>query len=414
MKQADIIIIGAGMAGCSAAATLAGSARVIVLEQEPQPGYHATGRSAATLAPFYGPKVIQQLTALSAPYLNAPPASVSDTPFTSPRGEMILVGHSSLVEDQADSAATEALVEESLAHGLQTLSFDEAQQMVEQLKPDAIDRVLYTDKLLSIDVDALHQSYIRQLCRAGGEIICSSPVTRLDYTNTHWHVTCNKTVYQAPVIVNAAGAWADEVATLAGLPHTGLQPKRRSAALIPFPELPAARPQTQAQTRVQTRVQTRAQSHPHPPDSDQLNPVANWPMVLDIHERFYCIPFGSGLMVSPADETPMDAHDVWPEDIDLATGIDHFQELLDYDVQTMTHSWAGLRTFAADGEPIVGFDPLAEGFFWLAGQGGYGIQTAPAISMLCDYLINNNAGEHADSLAGFKEQLSPARLRRHL
>lgn len=401
MKQADIIVIGAGMAGCSAAATLADSARVIVLEQEQQPGYHATGRSAATLAPFYGPTVIQQLTALSAPYLNAPPAVASDAPFTSPRGEMILVGKNNTTKDQADSASTEALVEESLAHGLQTLSFEDAQQIVQLLKPDAIDRVLYTDKLLSIDVDALHQSYIRLLRKAGGEIICESPVTHLDYANNHWHVTCGKAEYRAPVIVNAAGAWADDIAGLAGLPRSGLQPKRRSAALVPFPELPAAGVQTQVQTRTQTRK------------TDQTSTAANWPMVLDIHERFYCIPFGSGLMVSPADETPMDAHDVWPEDIDLATGIDHFQQLLNYDVQTMTHSWAGLRTFAADGEPIVGFDPLAEGFFWLAGQGGYGIQTAPAMSMLCDYLINNKASEHADSLAQFEQRLTPARLNRH-
>lgn len=392
MKQADIIVIGAGMAGCSAAATLADNAQIIVLEQEQQPGYHATGRSAATLAPYYGPKVIQQLTALSAPYLSSPPESVSNTPFTSARGEMILVGKSDTGNTDADTASTEALVEENLAHGLQKLSIEEARQMVALLKPDSIARVLYTDNLLSIDVDALHQSYMKTIRNAGGEIICDSQVTQLEYIDGNWNITCAKTdsVYRAPVIINAAGAWADEVAKLAGLPATGLQPKRRSAALVPFPDLPDAPSQ--------------------PPTSQPL--AATWPMLLDIHERFYSIPFGSGLMISPADETPVAAHDAWPEDIDLARGIDQFQQLIDYDIQTVSHRWAGLRTFVADGEPIVGYDPLATGFFWLAGQGGYGIQTAPAMSMLCDYLINPAVNKHADTLDQFKKQLSPARLER--
>lgn len=376
MKKADIIIIGGGIAGCSAAAQLSSTASVIVLEQEQQPGYHSTGRSAATLAPFYGPPVIQQLTALSTPFLNTPPQSVSAQAFTSPRGEMILVGKNEKDDAGKYNGDTQALIDESLGHGMQQLSMADAQQLVALLKPHAIDQVLYTDKLLSIDVDSLHQSTIKRLRQATGEIICDSPVTQLEYSDNLWRVTTGKpdatrdqthhqTHYEAPIVINAAGAWADEIAKLAGLPPTGMQPKRRSAALIPFIDLDT--------------------------DATQMH---NWPMLLDSQEHFYSIPFGSGLLVSPADETPVDPHDVWPEDIDLATGIDRFQQVIDYDVQTINHRWAGLRTFVADGEPVVGFDPLAKGFFWLAGQGGYGIQTSPALAMLCDYLVHQTAGEH--------------------
>ncbi len=391
MKNADIIIIGGGIAGCSAAALLAETANVVILEQEQHPGYHATGRSAATLAPFYGPPVIQQLTAMSAPFLNQPPASVSDHAFTSPRGEMILVGKPGLEKGHNSGHNKETLefIEESKSHGMQSLSVADAQKMIALLKTDAIDQVLYTDGLLSIDVDALHQCYIRQARKAGGEIICDAPVTHMEYIDNHWHLTTgNSSLYRAPVIVNAAGAWADEIAKLAGLPATGLQPKRRSAALVPFID-------------IKTDNATGT-----------VNNMADWPMLLDLHERFYSIPFGSGLMISPADETPVEPHDAWPEDIDLATGIDHFQQLIDYDIQTISHRWAGLRTFVADGDPVVGFDPLANGFFWLAGQGGYGIQTSPAIAMLCDYLINHKAGKNADAFGQIEKQLSPARFTR--
>lgn len=388
MQQSDIIVIGAGMAGCSAAATLARTARVTVLEQEAQPGYHSTGRSAATLAPFYGPDVIQTLTAMSAPFLNTPPDAINTAPFTAARGEMTLVATADNTQQH-----TAALIEESLAHGLQELSIDDALALVPLLRTDRIDRVLYSDQLLSIDVDALHQYYIRQLRQHGGELICNSGVTQLEYISPNWHITtASGAVYNAPLVINAAGAWADTVAQLAGLPAAGIQPKRRTAALVPFSD----------------------QS-----EHDMSVHMSSWPMVLDIHEQFYCIPFGSGLMISPADATPVDAHDVWPEDLDIATGIDHFQQLIDYDVPTITHQWAGLRSFAADGNPVVGFDPLASGFFWLAGQGGYGIQTAPALAEYCHFLITRKSiafgpsAKEYDTYAALEQSLSPCRLTRN-
>jgi len=402
MKNADIIIIGGGIAGCSAGAMLSQTASVIILEQESHPGYHATGRSAATTAPYYGPEVIRQLTAMSTAYLTSPPASVSDKPFTMPRGEMILAGrHAGVTHEQnqipdvtakqTQALRTQALFEENLAYGMQPMSVNEAQELVSLLKPDAIDQVLYTDKLLSIDVDALHQSSIRQIRESGGELICTAQVTHLTRGDSQWQVTVDhnsvgapaEAHYQAPTIINAAGAWADTVAQLAGLPAAGLQPKRRSAALVPFATIDNGSPS-----------------------------MDSWPLLLDIHEQFYSIPFGSGLMVSPADETPVEAHDVSPEEIDLATGIDNFQQLIDYDIQTISHRWAGLRTFAADGDPVVGFDPLTEGFFWLAGQGGYGIQTSPALARFCSYLINRHAGEDTEAFDRIEKKLSPARLNR--
>ena len=399
MKNADIIIIGGGIAGCSAGALLSQTANVIILEQESHPGYHATGRSAATLAPYYGPEVIRQLTAMSTAYLTSPPPAISDNAFTSPRGEMILVGRQAvdineqnkIPEIKPTAKQTQALIEENLAYGMRSMSVNEAQELVSLLKPDAIDQVLYTDKLVSIDVDALHQSGIKQIRESGGELICTAQVTNLTRSDNQWQVTVDtnsvgapaEAHYQAPTIINAAGAWADTVAQLAGLPAAGLQPKRRSAALVPFANLENGSPS-----------------------------MDSWPLLLDIHEQFYGIPFGSGLMVSPADETPVDAHDVSPEEIDLATGLDNFQQLIDYDVKTISHRWAGLRTFAADGDPVVGFDPLTEGFFWLAGQGGYGIQTSPALARFCNYLVNRHSGEDTDAFDRIEKQLSPARLNR--
>lgn len=337
--EADIIVIGAGIAGTSAAAALSGAASVLILEQEEQPGYHSTGRSAATWAPFYGPPIIQQLTALSKPTLSTPDESMGGVAFTSPRGEMML-----------GRPGDDAEIERNKAFGMEQLTLAEAQHYVPLVREDNVTAVLYTDNMLSIDVDALHQAYIKKCKAAGGSIVCNAKVSSLDYQDNLWHVNTANATFKAPVIINAAGAWADQVAALAGARQAGLQPKRRSAALIPYAE--------------------HANMH-------------EWPMIFGAGENFYCTPFGNGMMVSPADETLVEPHDAWPEDIDLAEAIDNFQQVINYDVPKIEHSWAGLRTFAPDGEPVAGFDPAIEGFYWLAGQGGYGIQTSPAMAIVC-------------------------------
>lgn len=376
-EKTDIIVIGAGIAGTSAAAALAESASVIVLEQEAQPGYHATGRSAATWAPFYGPQVIQRLTAHSKQTLCSPGPKLGGNSFTTPSGEMML--------GRAQDAGE---LEEQKQLGMHAIPFKEAQQMVPLLRRDVIDSVLYTDAMLRIDVDALHQAYIKTLKAAGGSIACNAKVESLRNDGQGWSVATSDRHYEAPIVINAAGAWADEIAAMAGVGTIGIQPKRRSAALVPFAE--------------------------------NAN-MENWPMIFGAGEVFYATPFGNGMMISPADETPVEPHDAWPDELDLATGIDHFQSMIDYDIRRITHSWAGLRTFAPDGSPVVGFDSKVPGFFWLAGQGGYGIQTSAAIATLCAKLINESRNNKTEAeyfvnpqdhqeLSSLASQLNPARF----
>ncbi len=370
--QTDIVIIGAGIAGASAAAALSDYANVIVLEQEAQPGYHSTGRSAATWAPYYGPDVIQQLTALSKPTLTNPPQSLGSSSFTGARGEMMLA-----------RKGDEAEIEKHKESGLQPLPIKEALQLVPLLREDTITNILYTDNLLSIDVDALHQAYIKKLKSNGGEIQCDNEVTSLHRNNDSWQVHTSNAIYSAPIVIKAAGAWAGKVGRIAGAIPIEFQPKRRSAALVPYAK---------------------------------NSNMADWPMILGAGETFYCTPFGNGMMISPADETAIEPCDVWPEDLDIATGIDLFQQCIDYDIQSVTHQWAGLRTFATDGKPVVGFDSSINGFFWLAGQGGYGIQTSPAISELCLAIIfpesrdKMHASMSGKTIQSLDESLSPGRF----
>jgi len=344
--QVDIIVIGAGIAGTSAASALSENNSVVVLERESQPGYHSTGRSAATWAPFYGPEVIRELTALSYPLLSNPCAEFADSAFTSGKGELVVCPHSH--QDELDH---------HLALGMQRLSATDALNMVPLLKLEANDQVLYTDQMLDIDVDRLHQAYIQYTRQQGGELICNAEVKSIEHIDSQWHVVTTQGDWVSPVVINAAGAWADEIAKLAKVTPVGIQPKRRSAALVPFLD---------------------------------EHRMADWPMIFGAGESFYCTPFGNGLMISPADETDVDPCDIWPEELDIAKGIDEFQRRINYDVERVVHKWAGLRNFAPDGNPVVGFDKQADGFFWLAGQGGYGIQTSPALAALCKSLIEGD------------------------
>ncbi len=369
-EHTDIIIIGGGIAGTSAAAALAENGNVILLEQEAQPGYHSTGRSAATFAPYYGPEIIQQLSALSKSLLTAPAAEFSATPFTSPKGELMLGRE----EDKEE-------IEKHLALGMQSLSLHEAREYVPLIRGDNICEILYTDNMLDIDVDALHQAYIKRIKKLGGQLHCNAQVSGLHYENKLWHVSTGNDVWRAPVIVNASGAWADRIAAMAGAKPIGIQPKRRSAALVPYL-----------------------------PDTN----MSDWPMVFGAAENFYCTPFGSGLMISPADTTPVDPQDAWPEDLDIAQGIDEFQKYIDYEVERVDHQWAGLRSFAPDGEPVVGFDREVEGFFWLAGQGGYGIQTSPAMAGLCRQIIQGGHSAcgwfETDESQSIRQRVDPGRF----
>ncbi|MBL4750930.1 MAG: FAD-binding oxidoreductase [Amylibacter sp.] len=365
MKTADFIIIGGGIAGISAAAMLSKQASVIVLESEKQLGYHSTSRSAAMFIRNYGNATLRALNASAEPFfLN--PEGVSDLSLLSPRGEL-------LVADEDELAAFSEYAKGS--QGLETLTADEAVEMVPILRKDRIAAALYEQNALDIDVDRLFQGYIRLARRQGSKIEVKQQVLTIERRGSSWHITTADQEYLAPVVINAAGAWADEVARISGVTPIGITPMRRSAALIPAPS---------------------------------GHDITSWPLFGSASEKWYAKPDAGALLVSPADETPVDPHDAWVDDMVLAEGIDRFEQAVTISVTKLNHSWAGLRSFAPDRTPVVGFDPQADSFFWLAGQGGYGVQTAPALSCLTAALCLGQKPALGDDIIA---ALSPIRFR---
>ncbi|MEI4234074.1 NAD(P)/FAD-dependent oxidoreductase [Roseovarius sp. D22-M7] len=341
----DILVIGGGIAGISAAAECArAGADVTVLETERQIGYHATGRSAAIFIRNYGNATLRALNAVAEPIFKSP-GEISDAPILSPRGEL-------MIASEAELPVLDAYLDGAV--GVERLTGREAAEIVPILRPDSIAGALIERDARGIDVERMLQGYARLLRARGGRIVTGAGATAIAREAGQWRVETAQGTHAAPILVNATGAWADEVASLAGLPRIGLQPCRRSAAIIPAPA---------------------------------GNDIEHWPIFGSIAETWYAKPEAGKLMVSPADEDPVDPHDAWPEDMVLAEGLDRFEQAVTMQVTRVEHSWAGLRTFAPDRTPVAGFDPRAEGFFWLAGQGGYGVQTAPALSRVAAALI---------------------------
>lgn len=365
MTQPDIIVIGGGIAGVSAAAMLANDARVVLIEAEPQLGYHATGRSAAILIRNYGNDVLRALNALSVPTLQEP-GGISDRSLLSPRGQMLIAG-----EDELDALETYA----KGATGLEHLTAAQAVDLVPMLRREKIaDATIETDAQ-DIDVDRMLQGYVRLLREKGGLIAKAAAVTALDRIRNRWRVSTATDSWSAPIVVNAAGAWADAVAYLAGLAPIGIQPMRRSAVLLNAP---------------------------------YGYQIEEWPLVASASEGWYAKPDAGRLLVSPADEDPVEPHDAWPDDMVIAEGLHRFEQAVTIPIMRPTHSWAGLRSFTADRTPVVGFDPSTTGFFWLAGQGGYGVQTAPALASICAALcIGHQTAAPQDIL----DALKPDRFR---
>lgn len=352
MKRFDVAIIGAGMAGASLAAELAPHALVLLLEAEDHPGYHATGRSAAFWSETYGGPGVQPLTTASWNFLAAPPADVSDRPFVSPRGALHVAdeeGRDRLRRLQADF--DDADVE------LRPLSGDEVSALVPTLRPEWHHAVL-EPSCADIDVAGLHQAYLRAGRRAGAGLVAGAAVTALERDETGWRITTRAGDYRAHIVANAAGAWADQVAQMAGARPLGLRPYRRTLIQLAV-DLPAP---------------------------------AALPLVIDARESFYFKPEAGGrLWLSPHDETACDPCDAAPEEIDVARAIARLEAVTDWRVLRVERRWAGLRTFAPDRRPIYGLDPRVPGLFWCAGQGGFGIQTAPAAAKLAAALLLQRA-----------------------
>lgn len=350
--KADFIVIGAGIAGASVAAELAERASVILLERESQPGYHTTGRSAALFSQVYGPAQIRALSRASAPLYYNPPQGFAADPLLRQRA-VALIGR----EDQRETV--EAEFREVQGRGnVGVISGAELRTLLPLLREGYAASALMEYDAADIDVHGLHHDYLRMLKERGGKVETSCEVLGLSRNGGDWLMETSRGAFQAPVVINAAGAWADEVATLAGVTNIGLVPKRRTAMIVDAPG-------------------------GHADDA--------WPMVVDIDEQFYLKPDAGRLLLSPADETPSPPCDAQPEELDIAICIDRIQTAFDLEVRQVRNRWAGLRSFVADGVPVVGFAGDTPGFFWLAGQGGYGIQTGPAMAKVAAALARDEA-----------------------
>ena len=373
MQRCDVLIVGAGIAGASAAYEIAPFAKVVLLEGESQPGYHTTGRSAATFAPAYGNRVIRVLTAASHGFYRARVGGLADHPVLMPRGALFV--------GRADQRATLDLLQAETGAevpDLERLDRDQALARVPTLNPDYVDGGLYDPTSMDLDVAGIHQGYLRGFRARGGTVVTDAEVSAIGGDAAPWRVETRAGSFEAAVLVDAAGAWADALAEMAGVAPLGLVPKRRTAILF--------EPSTTA------------------------DPA--WPAVIDPDEEFYFKPESGLLLGSPADETPMPPCDVQPEELDVAIAIDRIERAVSFRVTRVQRKWAGLRTFAPDKTPAVGMDESAPGFFWLAGQGGYGIQTAPALARAAARLLVE--GVLPDDLLGrglVAEDLLPLRLR---
>lgn len=374
MQTADYIIVGAGIAGASTGYWLAAHGRVLVLERESQPGYHSTGRSAALYTAAYGTPQVRALTLASRAFFDHPPSGFAEHPLLTPRGEMTVDFNGDPTELQRQYLSAKACVPE-----FELLDADQACARLPVLRRDRIHGALYDPSASDIDTDALHQGYLRGIRRQQGEVRSDCEVRRVERdAQGLWQVHTNHGNFSAPVLINAAGAWADHIGMLAGARPLGLQPKRRAAFIFAAPE--------------------GVDCH-------------HWPMLVSLDESFYMKPDAGMLLGSPANADPVEPHDVQPEELDIALGIYQIEEATTLRIRRPTRTWAGLRSFVADGDLVAGFDPQVPGLFWVAGQGGYGIQTSPAMGQASAALVRGEAlPEHLHGFGLTAAMLSPARL----
>lgn len=373
MTDSDFIVIGGGIAGASAAYFLAAAGRVTVLEMESQPGYHTTGRSAALYTEAYGNATIRALTTGGRRFFIEPPDGFTDHPILTPRGALF-IGRA----DQAAALDAAAEAAGRLVDGIRRLDGAAARDIVPALKPDYVDGAVFEPDAMDIDVNALHQGFLRGLKAQGGTVVTEAEVLGLSRVGDAWEVDCRDGTLRAGVVVNAAGAWCDQVAALAGAAPVGLVPKRRTAILFDAPA-----------------------------DMD----IGLWPLCVDVDEEFYFKPDAGRLIGSPADETPMPPSDVQSDELDVAIAVDRIETATTIEIGHIVRRWAGLRSFVADKTPVVGFDPAVPGFFWIAGQGGYGIQTAPSMGQVAAQLaVGGGVPAHLADLGVTEEALSPRRI----
>jgi len=368
----DFLIIGAGVSGAGAGFELSRHGKVILLEAESQPGYHTTGRSAALYTRYYGNRVARALNHASLAFLETPPTGFADHPLLQPRG---LLG---FAPPGAEDTVAHMLAFDPSGREIVEITPSRAIELAPILRPEAVARAAYEEGVLDMDVHAIHHGFLRGLAARGGRIVTDARVSALERKNGRWQVRAGSETYAAPIVVNAAGAWADEVGRLAGLPPIGLVPKRRTAISI---EVPGA-------------------------------DLRRWPAVDQMDNEHYFKPDAGRLMVSPADVTPSPPCDAQPEDLDVALVVDWFERVTTVQVRQIHHRWAGLRSFVADEAPVCGPDPAAPGFHWLAGQGGYGIMMSSSLGRAAAGLATTGElPQDIRDLGVTEADLSPVRCR---
>jgi len=375
MTPCDFIVIGGGIAGASVAWHLAHDSRVVVLEREAQPGYHTTGRSAALFAESYGTAQVRALTLASRAFFEHPPAGFTEHPILADRGVLFVAGPGQ--QTQLDAFFAEIGAQDDAIH---RVSADEVMARVPVMRAAWVTGGIADPLAADMDVHALHQGFLRGMRAMGGTLRCDAEVTALAKHGGLWRVRiASGDTFEAPVVVDAAGAWSDAIAALAGVAPIGLVPKRRTAFTFPAPAGFDTRP---------------------------------WPTVIGVDESFYFKPEAGQMLGSPANADPVPPQDEQPEVEDVAIGIDRIEHATHLSIRRPSRTWAGLRSFVADGDLVGGFALDAPGFFWCAAQGGYGIQTCAAMGEACASLARGHG--LPDRLAAFDltaDMLSPARLR---
>lgn len=368
MSAPDIIVIGGGIAGLSAAAALSSHARVTLLEAEEQIGYHSSGRSATMVHYALGDRLVRALTLASRPFFETPPQGFTDVPL----GHRVPV----LVHARDDErAALDALdAEISLFAKLDRLDAAGVHALCPLLRDDARHGIADFEAI-RLDPHALLQGNLRQLRNRGGELRTGGRISAIDWSGGTWTLTSDTGErFCAPIVVNAAGSWADQVAQLAGAAPLGLEPKRRT--IITF-------------------------------DAPAGTPLDRLPFAKTVGDELYFAAESGRLFASPMDEVPSEPTDAQPDEYEVALAAHRMEQRTTLEVRQIHSKWAGLRTFTPDRHPAAGFAPDAEGFFWLAGQGGFGLQTSPAMAAIVESLIAGTPWPVADVSA---EDLSPGRF----
>ena len=375
MTSCDFLVVGAGIAGATAAYGLSPLGRVIVLERESLPGYHTTGRSAAFYAETYGNAAVRALTSASKGFLLNPPKEFTDVPLVRDRGAIYIAR-----ADQRHSLEDFYRFHKPALPALAWLEAHEVAARLPLLKSGYAVAGVYDPECRDIDVNALHQGFLRAARANGAELITNAGVLAIARRGAVWQAVTGAGDFEAPVLVNAAGAWADELAGLAGAKKLALAPKRRTVIMFPAP--------------------------PELAHDD-------WPLALDVDDQFYLKPEHGQILATPGDATPMPPQDVQPDEMEIALTVDRLETAFDFRVAKVSRKWAGLRTFAPDDTPVIGFDAETPGFFWCAGQGGYGMQTAAAIAAAIPALASGKALPETLTRFGVTEAaLSPRRFRR--